>query len=67
MRDPMASQSAAANPSTSSKRLLPWLVAVAFFMESIYPNQWMVYVSLSIFLLLFLQSLRGDRHQFLVG
>jgi EmrB/QacA subfamily drug resistance transporter len=35
MGNTMASQSAAANSSTSSKRLLPWLVAVAFFMESL--------------------------------
>jgi EmrB/QacA subfamily drug resistance transporter len=35
MGNTMASQSAAANPSASSKRLLPWLVAVAFFMESL--------------------------------
>ena len=35
MGNTMASQPAAANPSASSKRLLPWLVAVAFFMESL--------------------------------
>jgi hypothetical protein len=34
MGNTIASQSAA-NPSASSKRLLPWLVAVAFFMESL--------------------------------
>ncbi|WP_353062237.1 DHA2 family efflux MFS transporter permease subunit [Tunturibacter psychrotolerans] len=35
MGDTMAPQSAVANLSASSKRLLPWLVAVAFFMESL--------------------------------
>jgi len=35
MENTMASQSAVANPSAASKRLLPWLVAVAFFMESL--------------------------------
>ena len=30
-----AGRSPAAPPSDSSKRLLPWLVAVAFFMESL--------------------------------
>jgi EmrB/QacA subfamily drug resistance transporter len=35
MGNTMASQSVAPNPSASSKRLLPWLVAVAFFMESL--------------------------------
>jgi EmrB/QacA subfamily drug resistance transporter len=33
--DPTNSASAPAAPSASSKRLLPWLVAVAFFMESL--------------------------------
>ncbi len=31
----MANPTAAPSPQTSSKRLLPWLVAVAFFMESL--------------------------------
>jgi EmrB/QacA subfamily drug resistance transporter len=35
MGNTMASQSVVANPSASSRRLLPWLVAVAFFMESL--------------------------------
>ena len=35
MGNTMASQSAAANPSASSRGLLPWLVSVAFFMESL--------------------------------
>ena len=33
--DPANSGLAPATPSASSKRLLPWLVAVAFFMESL--------------------------------
>ena len=33
--DPTKSVSAPDAPSASSKRLLPWLVAVAFFMESL--------------------------------
>jgi EmrB/QacA subfamily drug resistance transporter len=35
MANTTASQSASTAPSVSSKRLLPWLVAVAFFMESL--------------------------------
>jgi EmrB/QacA subfamily drug resistance transporter len=35
MANTTASQSASTVPSVSSKRLLPWLVAVAFFMESL--------------------------------